>query len=239
MDSVWLFTECLPHKRMLFGLPWLYVHINISHFHIPHSAFTYRCGCGFSLMGNICHFRGKLWAFVIAMIFMAGLVFFGFAWYHQEIESRDFTSITSASIESKNDDQDMHPAIKVLKDRLLSIRTHLRSKWKQMNRKKIFFKRYNARYMNKKHLQLNGLQRRLNLFLQSHETPVPRGLYIFERLDNSILYTYGMFVTVSLPKVPTVWSIRMFTGWWWLYCILVSVAYKASMTANLANPPPT
>jgi len=62
------------------------------------------------------------------------------------------------------------------------------------------------------------------------------GLYLFEDIGNSILYTYGMLVAVSLPKVPSGWAIRILTGWWWMYCLLVVVAYKASMTAILANP---
>lgn len=62
------------------------------------------------------------------------------------------------------------------------------------------------------------------------------GLYLFDNIGNSILYTYGMLVFVSLPKVPTGWAIRVLTGWWWIYCLLVVVAYKASMTAILANP---
>lgn len=62
------------------------------------------------------------------------------------------------------------------------------------------------------------------------------GLYLFENIENSILYTYGMLVAVSLPKVPSGWAIRILTGWWWIYCLLVVVAYKASMTAILANP---
>ncbi|XP_050420146.1 uncharacterized protein LOC126833061 [Adelges cooleyi] len=62
------------------------------------------------------------------------------------------------------------------------------------------------------------------------------GLYLFENIGNSILYTYGMLLAVSLPQVPSGWAIRILTGWWWMYCLLVTVAYKASMTAILANP---
>lgn len=47
-----------------------------------------------------------------------------------------------------------------------------------------------------------------------------------------------MLLVVSLPKLPTGWSIRLLTGWYWLYCILVVVSYRASMTAILANPAP-
>ncbi|KPJ04976.1 Glutamate receptor, ionotropic kainate 1 [Papilio xuthus] len=64
------------------------------------------------------------------------------------------------------------------------------------------------------------------------------GLYLFGEITNSILYTYGMLLVVSLPKLPSGWSIRLLTGWYWLYCILLVVSYKASMTAILANPTP-
>ncbi|XP_075969996.1 ionotropic receptor 68a [Anticarsia gemmatalis] len=64
------------------------------------------------------------------------------------------------------------------------------------------------------------------------------GLYLFGEIINSILYTYGMLLVVSLPRLPTGWSIRLLTGWYWLYCILLVVSYRASMTAILANPAP-
>lgn len=47
-----------------------------------------------------------------------------------------------------------------------------------------------------------------------------------------------MLLVVSLPRLPTGWSIRLLTGWYWLYCILLVVSYRASMTAILANPAP-
>ncbi|KAK7863542.1 hypothetical protein R5R35_011169 [Gryllus longicercus] len=47
-----------------------------------------------------------------------------------------------------------------------------------------------------------------------------------------------MLLLVSLPKLPPGWSLRLLTGWWWIYCVLVVVAYRASMTAILANPAP-
>ncbi|XP_073943627.1 glutamate receptor ionotropic, delta-2-like [Choristoneura fumiferana] len=64
------------------------------------------------------------------------------------------------------------------------------------------------------------------------------GMYLFGDIINSILYTYGMLLVVSLPKLPTGWAIRLLTGWYWLYCILLVVSYRASMTAILANPAP-
>ncbi|CAH2244222.1 jg20167 [Pararge aegeria aegeria] len=81
-----------------------------------------------------------------------------------------------------------------------------------------------------------------NNSLQITKKPVtdskPVGMYLFGEITNSILYTYGMLLVVSLPKLPSGWSIRLLTGWYWLYCILLVVSYKASMTAILANPAP-
>lgn len=178
-----------------------------------------------------------MWVAVIITLFLAGFIFHFLARYHHSIETKDWASVTSAS--SKSDDENANKVVRMLKQRLKPVRAYCKAKWRKMNRKKIFFKKYNARYAKRKHLLRSNFQRSLSLMISSNEEePVLRGLYIFERLDNSILYTYGMFMNVSLPRVPTVWSIRMFTGWWWLYCILVSVAYKASMTAILASPAP-
>lgn len=64
------------------------------------------------------------------------------------------------------------------------------------------------------------------------------GMFLFETIINSILYTYGMLTLVSLPKFPTGWALRIMTGCWWIYCILIIVSYRASLTAILANPQP-
>ncbi|KAJ8944038.1 hypothetical protein NQ318_016236, partial [Aromia moschata] len=66
----------------------------------------------------------------------------------------------------------------------------------------------------------------------------PTGLYQFSEPINSILYTYSMLLLVSLPKLPTGWSLRILTGWYWLYCLLLVTSYRASMTAILAKPTP-
>ncbi|CAG9860788.1 unnamed protein product [Phyllotreta striolata] len=66
----------------------------------------------------------------------------------------------------------------------------------------------------------------------------PEGLYQFSEPVNNALYTYSMLLLVSLPKLPTGWSLRMLTGWYWLYCLLVVTAYRASLTAILARPVP-
>lgn len=64
----------------------------------------------------------------------------------------------------------------------------------------------------------------------------PVGLYQFSQPANSALYTYSMLLLVSLPKLPSGWSLRMLTGWYWLYCLLLVTSYRASMTAILAKP---
>lgn len=60
----------------------------------------------------------------------------------------------------------------------------------------------------------------------------------FDDFAACILYTYSMILVVSLPRLPLRWSVRVLTGWWWIYCILVVVAYRASLTSILANPQP-
>lgn len=59
---------------------------------------------------------------------------------------------------------------------------------------------------------------------------------IFDDFSNCILLTYSMLLYVSLPKMPRNWPLRVLTGWYWMYCILLAVTYRASFTAILANP---
>lgn len=60
----------------------------------------------------------------------------------------------------------------------------------------------------------------------------------FDALPACLLYTYSMILLVSLPRLPLRWSVRVLTGWWWIYSVLVVVAYRASLTSILANPQP-
>lgn len=61
---------------------------------------------------------------------------------------------------------------------------------------------------------------------------------IFDSFGDCILLTYSMLLVVSLPRLPRSWPIRLLTGWYWIYCISIVVAYRASLTAILANPAP-
>lgn len=69
-------------------------------------------------------------------------------------------------------------------------------------------------------------------------TEKPMGLYLFEELFNSFMYTFSILLLISLPKVPDGWSLRVIIGWYYIYALLVVVSYKASMTSILANPAP-
>ncbi|OAD55050.1 Glutamate receptor, ionotropic kainate 1, partial [Eufriesea mexicana] len=85
----------------------------------------------------------------------------------------------------------------------------------------------------KKHISLYKNQ--IHIQNASMKTGI-KGLYLFTEIGNSILHTYSMLFQVSLPNLPSPWAIRVLIGWWWIYSILVAVAYRASMTAILANP---
>ncbi|KAH8296768.1 hypothetical protein KR054_011015 [Drosophila jambulina] len=62
----------------------------------------------------------------------------------------------------------------------------------------------------------------------------PRDL--FDDYANCILLTYSMLLYVALPRMPRNWPLRVLTGWYWIYCILLVATYRASFTAILANP---
>ncbi|XP_017021046.1 glutamate receptor ionotropic, kainate glr-3 [Drosophila kikkawai] len=68
----------------------------------------------------------------------------------------------------------------------------------------------------------------------SKESRRPRDL--FDDYANCILLTYSMLLYVALPRMPRNWPLRVLTGWYWIYCILLVATYRASFTAILANP---
>lgn len=76
------------------------------------------------------------------------------------------------------------------------------------------------------------------IFAKTLQRRVKRSKDIFHGFSDCILYTYSMLLVVSLPRLPQKWAVRILTGWYWIYCILIVVAYRASLTAILANPVP-
>lgn len=61
---------------------------------------------------------------------------------------------------------------------------------------------------------------------------------MFDDFAACIIYSYSMILVVSTPDLPKRWSVRVLTGWWWIYCVLIVTAYRASLTSILANPQP-
>ncbi|ALC43688.1 Ir68a [Drosophila busckii] len=59
---------------------------------------------------------------------------------------------------------------------------------------------------------------------------------LFDDYATCLLLTYSMLMYVSLPRMPRNWPLRVLTGWYWIYCILLVATYRASFTAILANP---
>lgn len=163
-----------------------------------------------------------MWVGVIITLFVGGFLFYALATAHEHIE--DSENI----VEIINDANNKQSCGEEKKDPTATKENitikYVLSVFKNMFKKSKIPKQ-NKFIMNYTH----------NKILEMPENDVV-GLYLFENIENSILYTYGMLMAVSLPKVPSGWAIRILTGWWWIYCLLVTVAYKASMTAILANP---
>ncbi|XP_050095757.1 uncharacterized protein LOC126577837 [Anopheles aquasalis] len=187
-------------------------------------------------------FNGEMWAGVLVSLFSVGFVFYAFsntlAYMHRH--ERGYRP-----------DYDLLQRHRQRKRRLLygrSLVRRLRRKcvWKipqslasRLNRKKRnYSKPSNAASMYNSNKSLAKLH--MIPFKRRPEPwhdPLP-AQDIFDTFSGCILYTYSMLLLVSLPRLPAGWSLRVLTGWYWLYCLLVVVAYRASFTAILANPVP-
>lgn len=169
---------------------------------------------------HIISFRLNMWVGVLITLLVGGFLFYALATAHKHIEdSENSIKIIQSDtrkttvLEKKPKQLPENKAIKSIIDTL-----------------KIKFKK--SKIIKQQKCINNHKNKKINKLTNKDVI----GLYLFEDIGNSILYTYGMLVAVSLPKVPSGWAIRILTGWWWMYCLLVVVAYKASMTAILANP---
>lgn len=165
--------------------------------------------------------RFNVWIGVLITLLIGGFLFYALATAHKHIEDNE------DMIEIINDTQQSTQLEKkdpTKKNQNLTVKNILNIFKNKLKKPKV---------LEQKKIILNYSENK-NLDKLTNQDVV--GLYLFEDIGNSILYTYGMLVAVSLPKVPSGWAIRILTGWWWMYCLLVVVAYKASMTAILANP---
>jgi len=160
-----------------------------------------------------------MWVGVLITLLIGGFIFYAFATVHRHIED------TKNNVEITNYTYKQSEA---LKNDLTTIKENITVK-NSLNIIKNIFKK--PKMSEQKFILSHTENKKLECTNKDFG-----GLYLFENIGNSILYTYGMLVAVSLPKVPSGWAIRTLTGWWWMYCLLVAVAYKASMTAILANP---
>lgn len=165
-------------------------------------------------------FRLNMWIGVLITLLIGGFLFYALATAHKHIEdSENMNEIINDT--KKNNLVQKRDCLLIKKSKTIK------------NVVNIFKSKFKKPKMIQQKCMINHAE---NQKVQPLGNKDVVGLYLFEDIGNSILYTYGMLVAVSLPKVPSGWAIRILTGWWWMYCLLVVVAYKASMTAILANP---
>ncbi|XP_060865869.1 uncharacterized protein LOC132941737 [Metopolophium dirhodum] len=202
-------------------------HLNILDLSIPYNTecltfLTFESKTDNSWKTLILPFRLNMWVGVLITLLIGGFLFYALATAHKHIEDSE-NSIKMIQCDTrKTKILEKKPELltenKAIKKSIIDIIKNKFEKPKIIKQQKCIINHTK----NKKSNQLTNKD--------------VIGLYLFEDIGNSILYTYGMLVAVSLPKVPSGWAIRILTGWWWMYCLLVVVAYKASMTAILANP---
>ncbi|VVC30582.1 Ionotropic glutamate receptor, L-glutamate and glycine-binding domain,Ionotropic glutamate receptor [Cinara cedri] len=192
-------------------------HLNILDLSIPYNTecltfLTFESKTDNSWKTLILPFKLNMWVGVLITLLIGGFLFYALATAHKHIDDDENT------IETISDTKELEINKNMTAKNIFNILKNKFKKPKILEDKKLFIS-YTGN---------NKLDQLTNKDVV--------GLYLFEHIGNSILYTYGMLIAVSLPKVPTGWAIRILTGWWWIYCLLVAVAYKASMTAILANP---
>lgn len=178
----------------------------------------------FNVYTSILLFRLNMWIGLLITLIIGGFIFYALATTYEHIEHSKNTAV-----EVLNNDTKLESIALEKKDPVL-IKENMDIK-NIINIINNFKNKFNkSKISEQKLIAINIEDKKID------NTKDVVGLYLFNNIGNSILYTYGMLVFVSLPKVPTGWAIRILTGWWWMYCLLVVVAYKASMTAILANP---
>ena len=59
---------------------------------------------------------------------------------------------------------------------------------------------------------------------------------VFRRPVQTIFTSFSIMSQVAIYVWPKYWPIRWFIGWYWLFWVFVTLAYRASMVAFLTIP---
>nr|XP_018901146.1 PREDICTED: uncharacterized protein LOC109033142 [Bemisia tabaci] len=189
-------------------------------------------------------FHKSMWIAVLIVLLLGGFLFYSLANFHRYLEKKDYSKSGASKIEMKVSKE--NTAINYIKKKTSSFLYLLRRLC--VDKKKIDMEMrlhegtkniYFNYYKSPQKLTKVKIEKKKKVTISEDSDSIKsQGLYLFESLQNSILYTFGMLILVSLPKIPTGWALRILSGWWWIYCLLVAVSYRASLTAILANPVP-
>lgn len=77
----------------------------------------------------------------------------------------------------------------------------------------------------------------------------PFGLYVLSKLPvhateyhifasrSQVVFTcFSIMSQVALHLWPKFWAVRMFIGWFWMFCLLITLAYRGAMVSFLTIP---
>uniref|UniRef100_A0A182YGS4 Ionotropic glutamate receptor L-glutamate and glycine-binding domain-containing protein n=1 Tax=Anopheles stephensi TaxID=30069 RepID=A0A182YGS4_ANOST len=178
-------------------------------------------------------FNGEMWAGVLISLFSVGFVFYAFSNTLHCIHHHKRAYQPEHDLLQRHHNRKGRTVNPFKKRCLRAMRT---------SKLPYRLKRLVCREYNIKKYSANNALRNLHMipFKRKPEPwhdPLP-AYDIFDTFAGCIIYTYSMLLLVSLPRLPAGWPLRVLTGWYWVYCVLVVVAYRASFTAILANPIP-
>uniref|UniRef100_A0A182Q3D6 Ionotropic glutamate receptor L-glutamate and glycine-binding domain-containing protein n=1 Tax=Anopheles farauti TaxID=69004 RepID=A0A182Q3D6_9DIPT len=186
-------------------------------------------------------FNGEMWAGVLLSLFSVGFVFYAFSHTLDYIHQHE---------KGYRPEYDLYQRHHKQKKRKLRLRKAMRCnrwlavcKWKLAPR---FIRNWRKKCATSKKETIasshyNDKKLKNLRMIPFKRKPEPwhdplQASDIFDTFSGCIIYTYSMLLLVSLPRIPNGWPLRVLTGWYWIYCVLVVVAYRASFTAILANP---
>lgn len=170
-------------------------------------------------------FSPQMWAGVLVSLFSVGTIFYSVSLVYNNIQRTELKGSTS-------NDSSLSVGKKVLK--------RLQKKTPKVSDANLDQKLTETKPIKVKESWNDTVSKELKpkVVIKSLEGKKHIVKDMFDDFSNCIIYTYSMLLFVSLPKFPLNWSLRLLTGWYWIYCILIVVAYRASMTAILSRPIP-